>query len=129
MNKRKKAFETAYKPPSQRPLWPLFMLTLTFSFLHLVNFLAPHPPHSLFRYFRCVCGGLKTAFAAVSKEASASQQTAPVLSLMCPQVLDPTPAGQVHLLLALILQGLSHRPAVRILWPRARGPPWRTRQL
>lgn len=82
-SRRKKAFETAYKPPTQRQPWPLSMLTLTFAFLHLMNFLTSRPSHSLFRCFRCVSGGLKMAFAAVSKGASASQQTPLVLSLTC----------------------------------------------
>lgn len=80
--KGRKYLKWPISSPTQRQLWPLFM-SLTFTFLHLMNFLTSHPSHSLFRYFRCVYGGLKTAFAAVSKEASASQQTAPVLSLTC----------------------------------------------
>lgn len=79
MNKRKKVFELAYK----LYLGTAVAIVHVESHFHLfASHELPHfPPISLlFRYFRCVYGGLKRAFAAVSKEASASQQTAPVLS-------------------------------------------------
>lgn len=116
-------------PPTQRQLWRLFMLTLTFTLLHLMNFLTSCPSHSLLRCFRCVSGGLKMAFAAVSKGARASQQTPPVLSPTC--VLNSwthscrgSPSSPFINLARIKSQACS-----KVLWPKARGPPWRTHQF
>lgn len=116
MSKRKKVFEMACKPPYPETA-AIVHVDFTFTLLHLMNFLTSRPSHSLLRCFRCVSGGLKMAFAAVSNGASASQQTPPVLSPTCVLNSWTHSCREVHLLLALILQGLNHRPAIRFCGP------------
>lgn len=94
-----------------------------------MNFLTSRPSHSLLRCFRCVSGGLKMAFAAVSNGASASQQTPPVLSPTC--VLNSwthscrgSPSSP-----CINLARIKSQACNKVLWPRARGPPWRTHQF